>query len=181
MKFNVEVEIDWIEEDGTLSDELNHRLQEKIVEAAVGKLFADASNSISETVIEKVNAAVDDKINSFINDFMNKEFDRTDRWGDVIAKGITPKNLLKEKLDEFLTAKVNKNGQVSSYSYDNETDRLSYILSKTAQEHISKYQQGISDDILRKIKEDINEETRKKVVDSILSDYSLKKLINPLG
>ena len=120
-------------------------------------------------------------MNEFIDEFMEKSFDRVDKWGDVVEKNVNVKQLLKERLDGFLNQEVDKNGEVSTYSYDNKTNRIEYVLNNVAKKHISKYQQTISDDILNKIKEDINEETRKNVVDSILSDYSLKRLINPLA
>lgn len=83
----------------------------------------------------------------------------------------------KVKLDDFLEEKIDKEGRVAQY---NGQARYLHVLDQTAKNHIAKYQQGVSEDVLKRIKEDINTETRNKVVDSIMKDYSLKKLIGSL-
>lgn len=181
MKFNVEVEIDWLGDDWTVDEKFACELNKKIEDKLVDRLIEGVDKDITKNISERVNDTIDEKINSFVDEFMDKGFTQVDRWGDVIKENVNPKDLLKEKLDSFLTSKVDKKtGKSTNDSYSSE-QRYEYILSKTAKEHIAKWQQEVSDNVLKEIKKDINEETRQKVVDAILKDYNLKKLINPLA
>lgn len=181
MKFNVEVDIDWLGDDWTVDEKFAYELNKKIEDKLVDRLIQGVDSDITKNISKRVNDVIDEKINNFVDGFMEKGFRQVDRWGDVIKENVNPKELLKEKLDSFLTSKVDtKNGKTTNDSYGS-VQRYEYVLDKTAKEHISKWEQTVSDDVLKAIKKDINEETRKKVVDAILKDYSLKNLINPLA
>lgn len=181
MKFKVEVDIDWLGEDWTLDEKIQFEIMNKVEDKLVERLIAGFDDDFVKKTSERAEKLIDDKINEFVDNFMGKEFTRVDEWGDVIEENVNVKQLLKDRLDKFLSEKVNSKGQVSRRSYDNNTNRIDYVLNEIARKHIEKYQQGVSDDVLRRIKEDINNQTREKVVDSILNDYSLKRLVGPLN
>lgn len=180
MKFNVEVELEWVGEDWTVDEkfayELNQRLEEKLLDHLVKSL----DGNLVSKVTSRVNDVIDEKLNEFMDEFMSKGFTQVDQWGDVIKENVNPKELLKAKLDSFLSENVDDKGKSTSDTWRTKK-RYEYLIDNAAREYIDKWQRGVSDDVVAKIKEDINQETRKKVVDSIMTDYSLKNLINPLS
>ena len=180
MKFNVEVEIEWLGEDWTVDEKFEHELNKKLEEKLLDRLVESVDSDLVTKVSKRVNEVIDERINSFIDEFMDKGCTQGDRWGEVIKENVNPKELLKEKLDSFMTEDVDDKGKSTSDNWSSKK-RYEYVIDKAAKEHIEKWQTGVSKDVLTKIKKDINEETRKKVVDTILSDYSLKKLIDPLA
>lgn len=171
MKISVEFNLDWIEEER----DLDEAIQSRIIAEVVGKV----SEKIKETAIEKislrVNNILDEKIKTMFDDFMDKTFDVCDQWGDVKQKGVNVKELLKEKLDKLLTEKVDQNGNPTQYSG---TLRYVQILDQQSKRQIDEFVSAISKSVISGIKNDINEEARKRITDAILKDYDLKKLIS---
>lgn len=171
MKISVDFNLDWIEEERDLDEAIQSRI--------ISEVVAKVSEKLKETAIEKislrVNSILDEKIKTMFDDFMDKTFDVCDQWGDVKQKGVNVKELLKEKLDKLLTEKADQNGNPTQYSG---TVRYIQILDQQSKKQIEDFVSSISKNVISGIKNDINEEARKRITDAILKDYDLKKLIS---
>lgn len=178
MKFNVTVDIDWIDEecgiDETVSEEIKNKLTDKV--------FATVEKQIGEKLTEKISSQVDGildkKIMQTYDEFLSKGFNIYDRWGDIKEENVNVKEILKKKLDIFMAEKVDSHGRTDNYGGK---PRYEVILDNQAQKQIDSFLSKVSSQVIEGIKKDINDEAVKKITESILSDYSLKKLINPIG
>lgn len=169
MKFNVELEIDWIGEDGSIDEEVSNNLQNHLT----NKVFETVKTTLESKITNAINIKLDSLIEKTYDDFLNQELNLTDKWGDIIREKVSPKQLLKEKLDESLKEKVDSSGRKSSYGIS----RYEHLLESSAKAQIDTFIKNISNTIIIGIKEDINEAARKRITDAILTDYSLKDLV----
>ena len=171
MKISVDFNLDWIEEER----DLDEAIQSRIISEVVEKVSKRINDSALEKIMLKVNSILDEKIKTMFDDFMNKSFDICDQWGDVKQKDVNVKELLKTKLDKMMTELVDQNGNPTNY---NGKQRYLQILDQQSKRQIEDFVSAISKNVISGIKNDINEEARKKITDSILSDYDLKKLLS---
>jgi hypothetical protein len=175
MKFNVQVEIDWINEDYSLDEGVSNEIRKKVAEKAY--------EAIQQTVSEKISAQIDDTLDAKImetyDNFMSKEFTVYDKWGEVVKKETSVKGMLKEKLDKFFTEKVDKNGKPSNYGGE---ERYLYILNKHAQKKMDEFSDKLAKSVLDDIKSDLvkysEEKAIKKVAKAVFSNYQIKQLID---
>lgn len=175
--FTIEVDLKWYDsEDGTLDEVLEERILSGVIAKISNQVSNQVESKIGNFISEQVTEIANEKLIEQIDNFFDTEFTKVDRWGDVI-KTTTPKTELKNMLDGFLKDKVDSDGRLTTDSWNNNKNRMEYILDRTAQKHIEQYKKGIAQQVLEGIKDDINKEAQQRVVDSILSDYNLKKLI----
>ena len=173
MKLKIEMEIDWINGED-LDDDIKHQVIAEVSKQIIAGIEKDTVKKLTS----QVEKALDTQILKTYDEFMNKSFDVRDSWGDMKKEGVNVKELLKEKLDVFMSAKVNKDGE-DGRGYGEL--RYKHILDRESKKQIDAFISAISEDVIKGIKSDINEEAQKRISEAILSDYSLKKLIPNIG
>lgn len=135
-KFNVSVDIEYIDEEGNLDAEIC----DKIIEAVVGKISASVEKNIEEKATEAMNSrladmekAVGAKLNAMMDEFFETPRDVTDRWGEVIEKGVTVKQKLSAACDKFMDQPLDANGNpvpLGNYNQKYRT-RVDYFVAKS--------------------------------------------------
>ena len=166
MKFNVEVEIDWLGEDEGLDD----KIQRKIVDSIVKKISERAIGSVENEALEVMSSKVDELVAKTYDDFLNKGVTITDQWGDVKKKDVKIYDLIKEKCDTWLTRKVDNEGRESSYSAN--WTRMEWLINRQLDQQTKR----MSDDIVKKV----NEEIKKYINDSVKGAIG-EKLVKEIG
>ena len=103
-KFNITVELDWIDEEYNLDEEIREAIVDKVVNKVQDKLIqqvdTECSNRINDQMAN-IEKAVSDKLNSIMDSFFDEPRDITDRYGDVIKKGVTVREGNREDLKIF--------------------------------------------------------------------------------
>ena len=138
-KINIALDIDWLyadmEEGGVSLDEV---LKDEIISSITTQLSTDIMKKAqlcTDDVVKDakkrldtaINDIIDTKLNSLIDGFLNRKIDIHDEWGDVTEKDVAITDLLKRRLDNYLTERVDNNGKKSSYS---DTTRLDYAIKQ---------------------------------------------------
>jgi len=161
MKFNIDIDIDWINEDCELDDIVKN----KIISTISTKILSKMEAKISTEAFSRAHEAADEKINTFFDSFLEQGFVSRDRWGDPTGKEIKIKDMLKAKLEKAMNEATDSNR------------RWEKLLNKNAKSQIDNFMNSLSEHVLQGIKKDIDEDARKRVTEAILSDYKLKQLI----
>ena len=106
MKFNVEIDLDWVGEGETVSD----TVQKEII--------ANIENRLSKKIMDSVAKATEDKINSVltaqvgqavsakITELLEKPRTVTDRYGNVTKENWTLESMLIEEIEKASSAIV---------------------------------------------------------------------------
>ena len=140
MKFTIEVDVDWLGEDGSLDAELQskvvHQIEQRVSAAAMERLEQEASS--------RVGSIIDEAVNKLLASWLEKPVTITDRYGDVKEKGAITE-LIKKRFDAFWQEKVDQNGRTDSYSR-NET-RLQWLIDGRITKHCKGFAEGLAKEV----------------------------------
>jgi len=173
-KINIEVELDFINEDYSLEDSFRDELKRNIE----SKILAKVSEKIEFELIKKRNAQLDKIINKetkkFIKNFLKYEIVITDEWGERNHKG-TVKEKVKKALLDFTTKKVDDRGRDGG-KYTN----IEYIINKLIRDQydsLKEHNEKIINNIIDNLKKNNEVSILKRLATKILADKSLVNFI----
>lgn len=151
MKLQLEIQLDWIDEDMTLDETVKQNVIDAIVEKIQKKVESDVSKKVNDiidkTIVDKINVMTE----NLFNDFMNKEIQITDGYGSTIKHYPNVTALIKERFDNFMTQTVDEQGKTYEGSYGTKYKRLSFIIDKQLQEFANKF----TTDAVKKVSDEI--------------------------
>lgn len=157
MKLNLEVELDWIDEEMNIDD----TVKQNVINSVVSKI----QSKIEKQVESKINSIIDktivDKINkmteALFNEFVKKEITMTDQYGDVIKSFKSIKEVIKDRFDNFMLQTVDDKGQTYDGSYGKKHTRLTFIIDKQLKDFADKFTtdavKTVSDEIKVQVKD----------------------------
>ena len=170
-KFNISVDIDYIDENGcldeTLSEEIVSRIVSSVSDRVIDNIQEKATTSF-ESQLENLENSMSVYLNNMMDEFLSIPRDITDQWGDVKRKGVTPKQLLKEACDNFIEQSVDEHGKpVNKGSYNAKYNtRIDYIVAKSI-DHNMEY-------AIKRAVEDVTNNLKKKISNEIKSQMGEK-------
>lgn len=180
-KFNITVEIDYIDEEGNLDQELYDR----IVDSVVSKVSEKVSQNIAEDAEEqfderkaKIQEKINEKLNSLMEEFFSTPRNIYDNYGDVVRSNVTVKQTLKEACDKFMTAKVDSNGKETTSSYYNDTmTRVEYMVRKVVNKDMECAIARATDEISKAVKEKVSNEVKKQMGEKLGAFVGIDELL----
>jgi len=174
IKFNLDLDDFYIDEDSSLKDEIKN----KIVNMAVEKLYQKIENNYEDQVSDIINNKIEALVENTFIGFIEKHIILTDKYGSKIEEG-TVIDLIKKRFDKWLSEKVDKNGNVSTY--DAAYTRITYLieqqLNKHSQRFVSDAVETISSKLEKTLSEDLRDAIGKKIADKIGLNKLLPKMI----
>lgn len=176
MKMNIEVEINWLDEDQNIDD----AVQSSIVDAVTGKIGKDIIKQLSKEALNTINYGIDKYIDDLLRGFLDREFVVTDRYGDVTARYTNVEEMLKEKFDSFMSQSVDSKGKPTTGCNYKENDRLSFLISNIVNKQkdafnkqIEKAADGVVTNLKQFLTEKTNQEVQKAVAEKIFDKIKL--------
>lgn len=177
MKFNVEVEIDWLGEDG----DLDEAVRKQVIDGVVARLSEGFVKGIVKDASQQVNDRIDQLVTNLFEGFMSKGVTVTNRWGEVEKEGVSIVSLIKERLDGALVEKVDSQGRPSHYG---DKTRLQYMIDERVQKAVDKVTKNVVEQVDAKIAATLNDAIKSKLSASLLAkidvDGILKKVMSEL-
>ncbi|WP_272658830.1 hypothetical protein [Providencia sp. PROV148] len=170
MKLNITVDLDWLEEDGSIDEEVKYQIIQG-VKSAISKQCLD---KVEKLASEQINQAIDDSITSakkaieqkaiaFADEWLEKEVTITDKWGDT-KDNLSITELIKRTFDNLLEKKVDSKGNFDT-GYGNGTRLITWLTDKRVQDITEAKLKDMNRDIDKKITEAINAGIHKNVSD----------------
>jgi len=150
MKMTVEVELNWLGEDGDIDAAIRDSIAEKCLERIPEK----AKENLQKYVDSQFKHKIDGLINEVLSGFMDRNIVVTDQWGDEVSRYESVREMLKEKFNTFMSEKVDTNGKavdLKNCGY-NSKPRVEYMISK-----IVPSTQDMTDSIIKKALTSLNE------------------------
>lgn len=172
-KFNITVNLDWMDDE----ENLDEKLKEEILSGIVAKVGANITNSLEGEAKKLLNAKmasleneISEKLNAMMQEFFDTPKDITDQWGDVVKRGVTVREQLKQSCSEYLDQKVDSSGNPYS-GYGTYKTRLEYILGKAIGNDmdyaIKRATKQVTDDLKNRIAGEVKEQIGEKLADII--------------
>lgn len=178
-RFNVEIEVDWLEEGETLDGLIKAEILHKVSKTVEERLLKSALAKFEEKVIEcvgQIETKVIELSNRVIDDFMiNQKFPQPKSSYDKNPEMKTIQEIFIDKLDSCLTRSVDENGQYTNSSYNSKGTRLEWLTGKLAEKfaeekvkaHVKDIKGHIEKFILDKVKGEILTQLSESVLQKI--------------
>jgi len=171
MRFNVTVEIDWLE-DGSLDDEIKSHIVGEIVE----RISKESLVSVKRDAEKRVSSKIEELVTKTYEGFLSKGVTITNEWGEVKRENVTIYDIIKEKADNWLTRKVDKEGRESNYGAD--WTRMEWLINH----QLDKQTKRMSDEIVKKVSEEIkkyiNDSVKASIGEKLVKEIGLENIIN---
>jgi len=151
MKLNLDIELDWIDEEMNLDE----TVKQNVINAVVDKIQKNVEKQIEEKVNKTIDMTVIGKINemteNLFNDFMNREVCINDGYGSKIKVYPDVTAVIKERFDNFMTQRVDNEGRATESTYGTTYQRLVYIVDKQLKGMADKF----TTDAVKQVSEEI--------------------------
>jgi len=177
MIIETKIEVDWLEEDGSIDD----AIRESIVAGVIRTVQKDISAKIEARVTEEITNRVDALTDSLWKDFMEKRVTITDKYGDPVESHDSIKDMLKAKLDHFLNQRVDRDGK----PYPNNKEcpygskpRVEWLMDWRINEHTTNFVKTVQNDFDIRLKSALNEKLKASLSASMLKNIDLNKAIS---
>ena len=180
-KFNITVELDWIDEEYNLDEEIREAIVDKVVNKVQDKFIqqvdTECSNRINDQMAN-IEKAVSDKLNSIMDSFFDEPRDVTDRYGDVIKKGVTVRDTLKKACDEFINQPLDQSGKPTTSDWNVKyKTRIDYIVAKSINYDMERAINNAVSAVTDNLKKKITDEVKKQMGDKLANILELDKMI----
>jgi len=185
-KFNIEVELDWIDdEDYSIDDEIKVQVISGIKEHLLQKGTKEAVKAVDDVVSEKIKE-VDKVIQGKVDDFIEMICEgkisemkipyKENSWSSEV-KYKTMSEYVGDRYENFLNRKVfDRDGNTPRYDSDRNTSLNEYFINQYLQKELA----GKVSEMIRKAKEEA-EETVLKTLEQNLKDQLAVDTINRLN
>jgi hypothetical protein len=181
MKFNLEIDIDWIDEDSNLNDQV----KEEIINTIIARVNNSIEKTIKPKIEEKIDGMIVEKIDSLISgifsDFMDKEVNITDSYGDVITSHENVYAVIKSRFDKFMIQTVDDRGETSNGRYGGNQTRLHYIIDKQLKDFADDFTTNAVKQVSAEIKEHVKEGLTNKLGSELMNVLKVNDMLKIEG
>lgn len=130
MKFKVEIEIDWLEDDETVDEVVKQGIMSGVAERLAPQATALAEEMQKE-LLAGFRQKADEEVNRVLNELWEQPVNQTDTFGDVVKSYPSVREMVKQKFDNYLSEKVDKNGSTTSGHYNSKIQtRFDYLFKE---------------------------------------------------
>lgn len=177
MKLNIEVELDWLDEESNIDDiikaEVIRDITKQVSENAIKKFEEQALEKINK-VYEKVETKIDELVTKEFNSFMNKPIKITDQWGDVKKEYNNVSEMIKLRFDNWLLEKVDKYGKPSSYG---DFNRMNYFIDGQLQAFSKKFTEETVKEMRSRLESTLTNDMKELLGGQMMDVIGVKKLL----
>lgn len=173
MKFDIEVEVDWLHEssvDETVKDSIIHGIVSRIKE----DVKEDIERKATEKFEDQFNQIIGKKITETYDQMMGEEIRVTDEWGDTKEKG-TIKDLIKKRFENAMQTKVDDRGKPTNYN--SVGTRREYLIQKRVDSVIDEKVKELSKHIDENINQRLEENLKTEIGEKLFKTLELEKFI----
>ena len=156
MKLNLEIELDWIDEEMNLDETVKQHVIEAVVNRVQEGIEKKVENKINQTIDTAVLAKINEKTETLFNEFMDREICISDKYGDKIKVYPNMSALIKERFDNFMEQTVDEKGATYDGNYGNKHKRIYFIIDKQLKDFANKF----TDDAVKTVSAEIKEHVK---------------------
>ena len=164
MKLNIQVELEWLDEEGNLDDEVQHQIISGVKQAISKDCLSLVEKKTQKSIDDGMESAINlmkDKVSEFFEDWLNNEAVITDKYGDKVEEG-SLKDIIKREFSNCMNERVGSDGKAAS-SYNSKYTRLEFVTGKKVKEIVDEYLSSYGKDIDKTIKENIEQGIKSRV------------------
>lgn len=200
-KFNIEVELDWIDEEAySIDDELRQRIVDGVENALLEKATTEAVQKVDKAISDKILEAeetIQETVEKFVKTVSEEKIaeimipTKEDSWSSKVTY-IPLSEYVWERFGEFLTDKrYDKDGHTASYSSDRKLSAADLIMRQYLEKELStkvenmiatekrEVEENLVKSLEQKLKENLAKETIERMnIPDVLKRFSEMALEN---
>lgn len=171
MKLKIEVDIDYLSEDGSIDD----HVKAQIANSIANKLSEESINNLSAQAERLINERAVTLVDSVFSDIMGEKIAITDNWGKVVKEYPDTRAMIKARFDNFMTERVDNEGRQTSYG---DQSRLDLIIKKQLDKVATDFTKNAIKEVTEKIKSVLSDDLKLALGDRLINMMELDKIIN---
>ncbi len=176
MKLNLEVELDWIDEEMNIDD----TVKQNVIDSIVNKIKSKIELSIEDKISKMIDKIVVSKINKMtekvFNDFMKREVTIGDNYGSKIKVYPTVEALIKERFDNFMTQMVDERGNTAE-GYGAKYKRINYIIDEQLRSFANKFTTDAVKTVSEEIKQHVKDGLTNKLGTELMKVLKVNEML----
>lgn len=180
-KFNITVELDWMDGEYNLDEEIRESIINSVVNKVQDRLVQQVDTECNNRInhqLANIETAVSDKLNGIMDAFFDEPRDVTDKYGDIIKKGVTVRDTLKKACDEFMNQSLDENGKPTTSSWNIKyKTRVDYIVAKSIDYNMESAIKRAVEDVTKNLKNKIADEVKKQMGNKLANILELDKML----
>lgn len=174
MKFNIEVELDYIDEEGCLDSAIKDSILASVTKIVMDKVSKQVDSQLDKIVVAAATKKAKQITNRIASNFMNRKFTKSDRYGDKIET-LTVKDMIKREFDGFWKVKVDKDGRENGYGTHKE--RIKWEIEETIKTHSKMFAATLTRDTENKIKASMKENLASAIGQKLVGELGFDKML----
>lgn len=174
MKFSVEIDLDWIEEDSSIDEEVKHQIITSIENKVLKKLEEKVLASAQERIESQMEKLVTDNIHAMVSEkvaaLMSLDRTATDEYGRVTKANFTIESMLIDAVESAVTRKaLDRNGKPASGGYNDKAEfsYFEYFATKDIPTLIDAKVRALSETVKKDIEQLVTSKIKTQVADKL--------------
>lgn len=179
-KFNIEVELDWMdEEEYSIDDELRERIIKGVEDVLLKKATDEAVKAVDSKIAEKILEAegtIQETVDQFIVNVCEEKIgkivipEKKSSWSDEVTyKPLS--EYVGERFEKFLTEKrYDTNGHIASYSSDRKLSAASLITSRYLEKELGAKVEMLIANAKKDVEESLINSLEQKLKENLAKD-----------
>jgi len=177
MKLNLEIELDWIDDEMNLDETVRQNVIDTVVKKIQKGVEEKVESKINETIDNTVVQKINEKTEKLFDDFMNREISITDKYGDKIKVYPDVFALIKERFDNFMEQTVDDKGNTYDGSYGTKYKRIYFIIDKQLKEFADKFTTEAVKTVSAEIKDHVKEGLTNKLGSELMKVLKVNDML----
>lgn len=176
MKLNLEIELDWIDDEMGLDETIKQNIIDSVISKIQKSIESQVKTQIDATINETVVAKINTMTESLFNDFMNREVVINDNYGSKLKVYANVTEVIKERFDNFLTQMVDEKGNAHS-GYGAKYQRLTFIIDHQLREFANKFTTEAVKSVSQEIKLHVQEGLTTKLGKELMNVLKVNEML----
>jgi hypothetical protein len=172
MKLKIEIDIDYLSDEGSIDEQVQNSIASKIV--------SEINQKSMDGLTEKAEAIINERANKLVQDvfdgIMEEKISITDQWGKVIQSFENTRDMIKSRFDKFMLERVDNNGRVTDYG-DQQT-RMELIVKKQLEKIAKEWTQKAIKEVTEQIKTVLSDDLKLALGDRLINMMEIDKIIH---
>ena len=173
MKLNLEIELDWIDEESNLDETIKKQIINEVVNKIQNSVKIQIEKKIDKIIVMKINKLIE----KIFKDFLNRELTINDNYGDVVKYYKNVRQFIKERFDNFMTQTVDEKGNTYDGSYGNKIGRLEFIIDKQLRKFADEFTTNAVKTVSAEIKTHVQEGLTNKLGSELIKVLKIDKML----
>lgn len=178
MKLNLEVELDWINDEMNLDETIKQNIINTVVSKIQESVESQVKDQIEKIIGETTLAKINELTQNLFDDFMTREITISDGYGSKIKVYPNVEAIIKERFDNFMTQTVDEKGNTYTGSYGTKTTRLIFIIDKQLNDFANKFTTDAVQKVSAEIREHVKEGLTTKLGNELMKVLKVNEMLS---